>query len=235
MSNNNSAPGFPPPPPPPAGMSSGTKVLLGVGCFLMACVVICCGGVAMLGMRVSKQVQQFGNGLAITDPAEVMQVAREMADTDLLDDFTGESASEIKLPFVNKLVFKVAKLKAADDRSMLLCEWSRDAIAGKSHDELIRETTDMAAAKQGKPDDEAKTSPEPPQLDVQIKEIKVRDQPARFQFAKVKHKPAGGVEAEYWQVSGVFEGKEGPTVLTLFLPRTDYTMEQLIADFEAIK
>ncbi len=231
MSNfNGPAPGFPPS-PPRQGMGTGTKVLIGVGCFALVCIALCCGGFAMLTVTVSKQAQQFTKGLAISDPAEVMQIARELADTDLLDDFEGESASEVKLPVVNTLVFKIAKLKADDDRSLMLCQWGQETVANKSHEELIRDSSDLVNPTQPSaenPDSNAKP-------DIVIKDLTVRGKPARFQFLKVKHKPAGGEEAEYWQVSGVIAGKDGPTVLTLFLPRTDYTMEQLIADFEAIK
>ncbi|MBL8829142.1 MAG: hypothetical protein JNM18_19320 [Planctomycetaceae bacterium] len=186
----------------------------------------------MLTVTVSKQAQQIKrNEFAITDPTEVMQIARELADTDLLDDFKEGGASEVKLRGVNKLVFKIAKLKADDDRSMMLCQWGEDTVTNKSHDELIRDSTDLVNPAQPAAEDaDSKTKP-----DIVIKDLTVRGKPARFQFLKVKHKPAEGEEAEYWQVSGVIAGKDGPTVLTLFLPRTDYTMEQLIADFEAIK
>lgn len=230
MSNAAPPPGFPPP-PPNQGMSTGTKVLLGVGCFALVCVALCCGGAALFFTGVSTSVQQSAERMNVTDPAKVLVIANELAETDLYTDFQPELAKEMRIPVVNTKVFKLAKFTGSAERTLTIVAWNEEMSQGKGLDDLLRESRELQQPHHhgNAPDDGAQST------EIQVKDLKVRGKPARFQIIKLKHTPRGGQEAEYWQVAGTFEGREGRTVLMLFAPRTDYTLEHLITDIESIK
>lgn len=225
---NVPGPGFPPPPRP--ALSGGVKVLLVVGCLGFLLLILCCGGLtALLSLRAVK----VADTNEIRDASRVKAIARELADTDLIEDFEPEFAAHVYVPtfpYASTPTATIARLTGKHDRRLIIGEFQRESSAGKKPQELIDDV-----AQRGRHSGDLDVTPDETASDIQVKAITVRDKPAQFEFRKAKHKPVDGVQQEYWYVAGMFEGLRGPVVIILFAPRTDYTFDQLVDDFVSIK
>ena len=80
--------------PPPSGMSTGAKVLIGLGIGCAAVLVVCCGGAVLLTYYVGDYVKKA----ASDDPAVVQSVAARIAQIDLPAEFRPEGSLDMNVP-----------------------------------------------------------------------------------------------------------------------------------------
>ncbi|MBI2827341.1 MAG: hypothetical protein HYX69_21925 [Planctomycetia bacterium] len=195
-------------------MSTGTKILLGLGIGCGGLVLLCCGsvvGVTWLGYSA------FQRGID-RDPAKVKAAAAEIGAIDLPADLLPKAALDLRMPFTGQNIMTGAVYTGEGDREVLgLAEFagpfgSPDQHALRSH---INEALNQPGGRDRDDD-----------FEVQKKhnlELEIRNEPAKFQIEEGVTR--GG--EKMIRAAGQFQGKHGTALLFLQLDAEKHPVEQV--------
>jgi hypothetical protein len=197
------------------GMSSGAKVLLGlgIGCGVLA--LICCGGLIIIGIFFGRSFSQATS----TDPATVKAVADSIVQIDVPPPLAPQMSLDLTLPLVNRKFMTMAIFadKAEDeapDSTLFLFQMDGEFATR----DLLRAQFDQQLHQSGRQDFKEVFIETPETITEDI-----HGTTAEFEFGKGKHEDD---DHEVWQAIGSFDGKGGPAMLFMQLDTDEYTEEQ---------
>lgn len=200
------------PPQARSGMSSGTKVLLGLGVGCGLVLLLCCGGFAGFSYYIARNFQQ------VTDPAQIGTIADGIVTIEVPDYLKPKMGLDGSIPFVGSVKLAVFG-DDADHNTLVLTEFvGGEGAAGQQFDQAMRE-----AGHQGPQEVEVTDSEE--------FKTTINGQEATFIVGQGKHHN----DREVWQATGAFEGKSGPARLVLQLDAEQHTKEELLEILHSMK
>ena len=216
--------------PRPPGMSSGTKVLLGVLFFAGFCAVICCGVIAYFGFQFKKSVE------TTDDPVVVAARAQEIAGMQIPARFKPTASVKFDL---FKMKYAVTTFQtAAKDGSLTILELQApfEKMKGKADgQQQVREFEEQMRQNGGAPQPPAGPKP----LDVEGSEIKVEEREIRGQKVKVTFTKGTDPKTKtvLRQAVLIMPGKTPGTsvLITLQLPESEWDEEEIRSWIESIK
>ena len=197
------------------GMSSGGKVLvgLGIGCGLL--LLLCCGGIGLGGFAVVKIAQQA----TIEDPKQIHDITDEIVMIEVPEPLDPLLAMNVNLPIIGP-VMKGAVYTDKDKESTLILGQFYQAFADRQNLEAkLREGTS------GRNED----------IDVEETEpfdSKIHDEPAHFEISRGKGRES---KEEYWEVIGQFKGAGGPAMLVFKGRISEFTKDQVLEMLTSMK
>ena len=198
---------------PEPGMSTATKILIGLGIGGGVFTLLCCGGLYFLGQKAMEIIAD-----AMTDdPVRIYAITREIAEIEIPDQF--EPLAGANLIFMKMAIYKGAH----ENSSLMLAELSQDF--GGDQEELRQEIND-AASQKGQQHQQLK------HRKAKSREFTVKGKTVKFEFAQGE----GDDSVVYHQVSGDFPGKGGrPAFLRLQVPAEDYDEQAILKMIESIR
>lgn len=206
-----------PEPPPKSGC--GFKILMGLliggGVLLLVC---CIGGYIVY--------QQFAN-MVSADPTVVRTQTGEIIDAPPEGNFEPMFSMDMKVPFTdNRLMTMVVWRDGSEenpDGVFVLCEFN-GAMFNENPEQMKQQMRD-SLKQQGQ-------NQEIQELSSKTVTYNVRGKPTEFQLVRGRNNNNG---KEVWQVSGMIEGKRGPTMIMMILDGEKYSEEQVQQTVESIK
>ncbi len=204
---------------PPPGMSSGAKVLLGLGIGCGVVVLLCCGGgVAAMFF--------FGRGLqraTSEDPETIRRVTAEIVSIEVPPQLEPQMSLDYSVPFVNRKVM-MAIYGQKEDKSMLAL-FQVDEKFGNP--KVMRAQFEQSMEESGRNE----------WNEVELKEaetlkLEINGTDAEF---KVGLGQRNKDDRHVWQATGTFEGKGGPAMLFMQLNAEDFTKEDAMAVLKSMK
>ena len=209
----------PPSPPPPRGMSTGVKVLLIVGIIFFVLVLLCCGGLFLIGRHFAQEVSY--------DPVVVKATTDKIAQIEIPELLKPKASMDLKVPIVNKTIMKMATYADDTGKSTLKLAAMGDMFAGQNEAQM-RASIDQSLQQQGV------NNERPEQIqngDISTKDVQIGGKTAKFTIIKgqgtTTHSPR-------IQVNGGFQGHSGPAMLILDADAEKLTPEKVNAMLESI-
>lgn len=222
MDSNSMNPNWAPPPPKP-GMSGAAKVLigLGIGCGLM--LLLCCGGFFGFGLYMQRWLTKS----VISDPAAVDSIAASMAKIEVpagLKPTVGFRMQEIFGQQVEGAFPTFALYADQETESQLLLEslpvgpavrnrQGQDPAEGLLLQKNISLNKDLKVEKK------------------EVKEVEIGGEKTSFTISKGKSSSG----KNRIQVTGSFEGNDGPVNLWLSVDADKYNEETVTKMLESIR
>lgn len=193
-------------------MSTTAKVLLSLGGVALVCLLLCCGGMGLVGY--------WGYNLARNavsdDPAEIKRVTEEIVAVQIPPGFEPRTSMDFKIPVQNGVVQIVLYHDPNCNGTLNLSQISDKA--GGRPDQHIRMGKDLNRQQQLEP------------LDIVVEktelfESTINGQPAEFSIGEGK---ARGLDEHYWNVTGNFAGKAGKGLFSFQAQTDKFSREQLL-------
>ncbi|HTI50359.1 MAG TPA: hypothetical protein VL475_05390 [Planctomycetaceae bacterium] len=203
---------------PKRGMSTTVKVLLIIGCVGGVCLLLCCGGGVFVYFRMKDAIENA----VVMDPQVIRQRTGEIVKIDIPPGFE-------PLQSVNALVMRwVVYGKNPDDGSRLKLMGMDRAMVDSANPEVQKMQMLQMMQQQG-------TTPggEPVFVsrEAEQREIVVRGEPAKFEFAKGTAAASG---KEMRQVTGSFKTPGGMGLILFVVPEESYDEAAIVRMLESI-
>jgi hypothetical protein len=201
------------------GMSTGTKVLMGLGIGCGVLVLLCCGGMMVGGYFFGRTMQE-----AISeDPQQVAAVATSIVEIQVPEPLTPVFSMDFTIPFVNQKAMAMVVYAHKRDGSSPKQENPDSVLVLFQMSESFGDRGALKAQFEAQMQQSGRKEWEEVQLEnEELIEHEVNGGPAQFTFGKGKRKD----DREVWQASGAFDGKGGPAMLFMQLDAEDFTEEQ---------
>lgn len=205
---------------PAPGMSSGAKVLLGLGIGCGVLVLLCCGGGIVATIFFGRSMQQ-----AISeDPATIRMVTESIVEIDVPESLPPQMSLDWTVPIVNRKMMTMAVYADKDEHSALVLfqmdeDFGNPAVMRTQFEESMKESG-------GQDFDE-----------VELEEsekftTEINGSEAEFTVGRGKREEDG---REVWQAIGTFEGKGGPAMLFLQLDGEAFTKDDAMGILQSMK
>lgn len=189
-------------------------VILGV--FGGFCVLVCCGVGAWLGNRI-----KTGSTMATT-PAEVDAVSQQVADMDMLPDFTGKTGISMNMLFMEMRVCDYQHIQGKGKLQLMEIKLNINAEDPQQQRQLEAELNKQRKNAGFKTLQVVAT---------ETREIEIRGQTATFTITAGKDVSSN---TEYHQVEGSFRGKNGPAKLMIEVEDEIWDEEAVSALLESL-
>jgi hypothetical protein len=203
--------------PAPQGMSGTSKVLLGLGIGCGLVLLLCCGGFAGLTFYW----YNLAKNATSTDPATIRRVTDEIVSIMIPETLKPEMSMDMKIPFNQGAMQAVVYRNEAAGATLTLTQFTNEALSNDPNFKTQFETG-MSKHKQ-----QSIAISKSEQF-----ETTINGQKAIF---TISQGTAPGMADELWQVTGDFQGKGGPAILTLEAKSTDFTKDQVLDILKSMK
>lgn len=216
---------------PPRKKSSGSnKLLIGLAIGCGGMMLLCCGGIAVLGWFGHKMAKE----MISQDPVVVVEKTREITDVDIPDGFTPMMSMDMKVPFTGqRLIIMTTYVDKESQSNSLVFMQGDEKMGGVNSRQQFEMQMRQSIDQQGQQGQQRREN-----LIVQESEgfvHEVRGVETTFQIATAKESKTGEESGkEYWQVSGAFKGKSGPAFVFLTVEKEKMTREEIEAFIESI-
>ncbi len=204
---------------PPPGMSSGVKVLLGLGIGCGVLVLLCCGGVIVTGVFFGRS---FTKAIS-EDPVTIRRVSDSIVAIDVPKSLVPRISLDWPLPFVNRKMMTMAVYADEQEHSGLVL-FQMDEDFGNPA--MMRVQFEQSMQESGREWNEVDLE------DSETLEIEINGSDAEFKVGQGKRKKD---DLEVWQATGVFQGKGGPAMLFMQLNSEDFGKEDAMAVLKSMK
>jgi len=199
---------------PPPGMSSGAKVLLGLGIGCGVLVLLCCGGVIITTVFFGRSLQQA----ASEDPATVRLVTESIVAIEVPAELEPKFSLDWTMPIVDRKMMTLAIYASGDERSaLMLFQMSEDFGSPDVMEAQFKQS--MREAGRGEFNEVEVDESEDFKSEINGRE-------AEFKLGKGKRQDKGH---EVWQAIGSFRGKGGVAMMFLQLDAEKFTKDDLLA------
>jgi hypothetical protein len=211
-------------PEPPKKQGSGCKVA-GIILGVLFCVCLICCGVGYWGIQ--RMAGEFEK-MVSEDPAVVAEMGSGIAEMNMPDGFKPRMSMDMKIPFVGTPFMKMVVYEGEGGGGVImLMEFNGAMFSGADREQMMAEMRKSARQQGYNADMEISES--------KTVDINVRGTLTPFQFAKGKMNHNGELK-EMWQVTGVFESKNGtPTMIMIFADAQKFDEQQLVTMLESIR
>jgi hypothetical protein len=201
------------------GMSSGAKVLLGLGIGCGVLVLLCCGGVGVFVFYFGRSVQKA----ASEDPATIRRVTHSIVSIDVPESLEPKFSLDWSIPFVNQSIWAAVYADAKDHSSLVLFQVDENLGNAEAMKHQFQQSLRDAGREEWKEVelDESESF-----------ETEINGNQAEF---KVGSGSREHPEAKVWQATGAFDGKGGPAMLFMQLGADDFDKDQVMAILKSMK
>jgi len=200
--------------PKKTGMSSGMKALLILGAIGGACFLLCCGGIALFVYSMVPKMSR--------DPAAINAARDNIAKIDLPKGFEPVQMFKTDNFFVTMQAV-VYENRAVNGRIMLATANLKVGDPAQRNQVQITEQMEQQGFGRREVLQNAK---------METKKLKIRGKEYPFEFAEgddpTTHK-------KRWQISGLFEGARGPTLILIQIDESAYKEQEIVKMLEGIQ
>lgn len=204
--------------PPRKTGSSFLIWFLGIGA---VCVVVCCGGAAIVGIRFGGAMKDFLGKMSTQDPVEIRKQTAEMLDITIPDKF--KPMQGMNMVAFRMLMYQTEPTPEGSMGMLMLMEMPMQQANGQQQEQELRKSMQQQQANQGFTSTKTET-----------REIEIRGEKIPFEFGEGTHS-SGGKEQKIHMVSGVVHGKRGPVMIQFTLPDEQYDEDEVIQTLQSIK
>ena len=206
------------------GMSKTTKILLVLGVLAGLALVVCCGGLMIVGWRL----QSYMAEAVSTEPAVIEAAKDEIVQIDIPETFSPQMSFDMKVPFVEQRVFMavVYTMEGVQGNLMLM---AIGPLVSDTDREQFTEQMKEAFQQQG---GQGQGNVRLEVAETLEREFEIRGQPTKFRLQKGKNPDSG---TEMIELSGTFSGKSGPVILMLTVEADRFDEEQITTMIESIR
>lgn len=208
--------------PQKRGMSSTAKVLLVLGSIAGVCLLVCCGGVAIFGLRFKDEIKKFAESTS-SDPAVVKQRTQEVVEIEIPEEFKPVATWGIPLGAFSMKQFIYQP--PGNPNSVLVIMETNQPLAPGQDAKQQRE-----AMQQGMRQGQQMGSIDMQEESRETRQFTINGEEVPFEFIKGK---AHGVPAH--KVVGIFPGKQGTVMLILMVADSDYDDEKIVNMIKSIR
>ncbi len=206
------------PEPVKPGMSSGAKVLLGLGIGCGVLVLLCCGGFGISIYFFGRSIQQAMS----EDPAKVRTVAADIVTVDVPEDLEPKTSLNWTVPVIDKTVWMAIFADATEQAALVLFQLEDDLENSDMLQAQFKNSMQQSGSKW---------------KEIQLEEsetytTEIEGKPAEFNVGKGNEKQSG---REVWQAKGVFQGKGGAALLFMQLNAEDFTKDDVMNVLKSLK
>ncbi len=202
------------------GMSTGAKVLLGLGIGCGVLVLVCCGGLMIGSYFVGRNLERAMS----EDPQTIRAVTASIVDIDIPPLLAPAFSLDLNIPFMDRKFMSIAAYAYERDGSDPQNEHPRSVLALFQMSENLADPDAMKTQFESQMREAGRKNWEEAKLESQeIIEHEVNGILEQFTFGKGKRDKDG---REVWQASGAFDGKGGPAMLFLQFDVEDFTEEE---------
>lgn len=202
------------------GMSSGAKVLLGLGIGCGVLLLLCCGFFGITAFYFGRSLQHAMS----EDPATIRGVTEGIVTIEVPEQLEPKMSLDWTMPIVNRKMMTMAVYAdKADHSALVLFQISSDWGDTESMKTQFQQSMRESAGKEWK--------------EVDLKEsetfkTEINGSPAEFTLGSGKDEQSG---REIWQATGAFDGKGGPAMLFMQLNAEDFTKDQVMNVLQSMK
>lgn len=193
----------------------------GIGCGVM--VLICCGGVVILGYQM---VQVFENSFT-EDPERIVAISDSIATFDRPESFNPKLGVEFDINLFGKQIVATGAMYEVEEDGLFVISEFGEAFAGNDVEYLQQQLSDAIEQQRQDTQSDIVFEGEPKEVPITI-----RGQENTFQFTRGKDTKD---DREYIQVLGGFPGKEGPAVVWGILPLDQFDEQATTELIQSIK
>ncbi|MEZ5940401.1 MAG: hypothetical protein R3C18_03345 [Planctomycetaceae bacterium] len=199
--------------PKKKGMSTLTKVLLGLGCGGILGIVVCCGGFTYLGSRMVNVTE---------DPDKIAALREEIVGIDIPDTLPPAMGVEM-----NVMVFKMKMAGFGDQQGEFLMLMGMD-IKDADPEQMEQQMKMQANQQMNQQNKDVVITQS------ETRTLMVDGQERDFVFAQGTMNQSG-TETEIRQVTGSFQARNGVGMVIYIVPEEDWDEEQTIKMLESIR
>lgn len=202
------------------GMSSGAKVLLGLGIGCGVLVLLCCGGG---GITIYYFGRSFQNAMS-EDPATIRKVTDGIVTIDVPKELEPKMSLDWTMPFVGRKVMTMAVYADKKEHS---------SIVLFQIDEELGNTEGMKAQFQQSLRESGHQQWNEVHLDEsETFETEISGEEAEFTYGSGNDKNS---KRKVWQATGSFAGKGGPAMLFMQLNAEDFDKDRVLEVLKSMK
>jgi hypothetical protein len=213
--------------PTKQGMSSTAKVLLILGSIAGVCLLVCCGGVAVVGWKFQGAFKNFAENLTTKDPNEIRARTAEIVHIDIPDAFPPMQAFDLMV--MKQIIYG----KPNGGSMIVIVEINRQMQGGQTaagakqqRQEILRQMRQQHQGQQP-----GNINAEMNEESNETREFTINGEKVPFEFIKGS---ANGAPTR--QVVGVFAGRNGTTImLMLMAPESEYDEAAVVKMIESIR
>jgi hypothetical protein len=201
------------------GMSSGAKVLLGLGIGCGVLVLLCCGGFGIFIFYFGRSVQRATS----EDPTTIRQVTDSIVTIEVPEALEPKFSLDWTMPIVNRKMMAMAVYADKAKRSSLVVfQISKDLGNPEMMKSQFQDSLRQSGQREWK--------------EVHLEEsetfnTKINGGDAEFKIGKGKNESG----KEVWQATGAFDGNGGPAMLFMQLAADDFDKDQVMAILKSMK
>jgi hypothetical protein len=205
---------------PQPGMSSGAKVLLGLGIGCGVLVLLCCGGGIIAAVFFGRSMQQAMS----EDPETVRIVTESIVEIDVPTSLPPQMSLDWTIPILNRKMMTMAVYADEGDKSALVLfqmdeDFGNPAVMRTQFEESMKESG-------GQEWDEVELE-ESEKFTTEINGAE-----AEFTVGRGKRKED---DREVWQAIGSFDGKGGPAMLFMQLDAENFSKDDAMGVLQSMK
>ena len=209
-------------PPPRPGMSTRAKVLMWLGIVFVTLLVLCCGGVILVGYLMHSYVAK-----AISkDPVTIAAVTDQITRIEIPDGLQPQFSLDMEIPFSGER-FMVGVMYADEGSESALLLMAMGGAFGSQDQARMQQSFDQALRQQGMQEQEGLAIEQSYQ-----KQTEIRGQPATFTIAKGR-----GTESQTPRIqdTGSFQGKTGLVMLIFNADAEKFSEQQVVEMIDSIQ
>lgn len=201
------------------GMSSGAKVLLGLGIGCGVLLVLCCGGFGVTFFYFGRSLQRA----ASEDPATIRRVTESIVTIEVPEALEPKFSFDWTVPIFNRTVSAAAYADSDDHSSLVLFQLDLDL--GNPEAMKLQFQESLRESGQGEWE-------EVDLDDSETFETEINGNLAEFTVGSGKREGSG---REVWQATGAFDGNGGRAMLFMQLGADDFSKEQMMDVLKSMK
>ncbi len=215
-------------PPVKPGMSTAAKVLIGLAIAFLLVVMLCCGGLLLIGPKivalVEDTMEEFEESIS-QDPAIIAEVTRKIAQIDVPEQLTPKMSMDMKIPLTDQPLMVYVIYQDQQGGSTLQLFAMDKATIGQNPDQMQRSSDQTFQQHTGQYGDIQPT-------ESYEKQVEINGKPATFTITKGLSTAS---QAPRIRVQGSFEGPYGPVILQLDADAETLPEETIIEMLDSIK
>ena len=197
------------------GMSSGGKLLvgLGIGCGLL--LLLCCGGLGLGGFAVVKIAQNS----TVQDPKQIADITDEIVMIEVPESLEPLLAMNVNLPIIGPVMKGSVYTDKSKNSTLIVGQFNQSFADRQNLEAQLR----------------AATTEKHEDIDVEETEpfdSKIHDEPAHFEISRGKGRES---KEELWEVVGQFRGDGGPAMLVFKGRTAEFTKDQVLDMLSSMK
>lgn len=210
-------------PPPRQGMSTGTKVLLILAIVFGILLVLCCGGVIMLGWWG----QSYATKAMSNDPAKIRALTQELLPMTVPAELQPQQMLDMPVPFTDQKMMRMAIYAHQPSSSTLALMWFNAAMAQQNQGQMEQQMREQMRQQGANPDQQGNW-----ERDSSVRQIQVRGQAVDFNFTRLTDPETKKTRLE---LNGMVPGEGGPVMVSASVDESVISEERLIGTIESIK